>query len=103
MLHRLQQTVVPRFDYRIRHCVAKDQGTRKKDQDRYLCEPSLGLFAVADGMGGGQQGDAAAEVALVAVKQAITDDKTRRAAEAYLSEAGNRAPPHVAQAAAPGR
>jgi PPM family protein phosphatase len=41
-----------------------DCGGRAENQDRVLADHSLGLFAIADGMGGHQSGSVAAEVAI---------------------------------------
>ena len=41
---------------------------RKENQDRVLCDHSLGLFVVADGMGGHQHGEIAAELALTSIR-----------------------------------
>ena len=42
--------------------------TRKENQDRVLADHSLGLFAVADGMGGHQHGEIAAELAISSLR-----------------------------------
>ena len=44
---------------------------RKENQDRYLIHPKLNLFAIADGMGGHQQGGLAAQMALEVVKEKV--------------------------------
>ncbi len=75
--------VVPRFDFRVRFCVAKERGDRQYDQDRHLLAPELGLFAVADGMGGGYAGDVAAEAAILALRGAVAESKSQKAADAY--------------------
>ena len=37
----------------VRHWAASHQGTvRPSNEDAYLCRPEIGLFAVADGVGG---------------------------------------------------
>lgn len=41
---------------------------RNRNEDAYLALPEQGLFAVADGMGGHQRGDVAAQVCLEAIK-----------------------------------
>lgn len=42
--------------------------TRKENQDRVLADHALGLFAVADGMGGHQHGEIAAELAISSLR-----------------------------------
>jgi serine/threonine protein phosphatase PrpC len=50
---------------RIRHWAATHRGTvRSVNQDALLCRPDIGLFAVADGAGGHQDGDFAAQSTL---------------------------------------
>lgn len=46
---------------------------RKRDhnEDALLCNPSLGLWAIADGMGGHQNGEIASVLALAALEQAV--------------------------------
>ncbi len=44
---------------------------RENNEDRILIEPELGLFAVADGMGGHRYGELAAEVALATLRSYI--------------------------------
>lgn len=44
---------------------------RQDNEDRILLAPELGLFAVADGMGGHRHGELAAEVALATLKNYI--------------------------------
>jgi PPM family protein phosphatase len=46
---------------------------RIKNEDRFLLDEGLGLFAVADGIGGHPHGDVAAEMALDAVRRYLAD------------------------------
>jgi serine/threonine protein phosphatase PrpC len=45
---------------------------RQNNEDAYLCLPELGLFAVADGMGGHQGGEVAADMAVSLLRRAIS-------------------------------
>ena len=52
----------------IRACGVSDAGrVRKSNEDRYISDPSLRLFAVADGMGGHKAGEVAAQLAIDAI------------------------------------
>lgn len=44
---------------------------RTNNEDAFLCAPELGLFAVADGMGGHQGGEVAAELAISGLQRAV--------------------------------
>jgi serine/threonine protein phosphatase PrpC len=50
---------------RLSFAALSDTGhVREHNEDGYLCDPRLGLFAVADGMGGANAGEVASELAL---------------------------------------
>ena len=44
-------------------------GTREKNEDSYLAEDSMGLYAVADGIGGGLKGEVASQMAVEGLKK----------------------------------
>lgn len=48
-----------------------DRGGREDNQDRVLADHALGLFAVADGMGGHRGGSLAADLAISAVRRCL--------------------------------
>jgi PPM family protein phosphatase len=55
-----------------------DKGlVRKQNQDRILIDESMGLFVVADGMGGHAHGDVAAQVALTSIQFYIESSRDR--------------------------
>ena len=51
--------------------------TRKENQDRVLADHNLGLFAVADGMGGHQHGEIAAELAISSLRYFVEASRDR--------------------------
>jgi len=56
----------------LRAAAATDVGLRRKgNEDRYALDPGLGLFLVADGMGGHTAGQVASELAADAVTRAV--------------------------------
>lgn len=46
---------------------------RKNNEDAFLCEPELGVYAVADGMGGHAAGEVASAMAIDYLRRAIAD------------------------------
>jgi len=71
-----------------RHGAVTDIGrVRRGNEDRYLVDPSLGLYAVADGMGGHRAGEVASETALDALHEAVGDGGDIETAMTLANEA----------------
>jgi PPM family protein phosphatase len=62
---------------------------RKVNQDSLLLDPDLGLFLVADGMGGAKGGEWASRIAVETVQQVVAESPSRD--EALLATAYDRA------------
>lgn len=58
---------------RLVWAVASDAGRRRVNEDSYAARPELGLFVVADGMGGHAAGEVASKLAVDAIEEFIGD------------------------------
>jgi serine/threonine protein phosphatase PrpC len=81
-------SILPRFDFRADYALASDIGaSREQYEDRALLAPEIGVFAVADGMGGHRAGEVAAKHAIEQVQRALSGRSAQRALESYVARA----------------
>jgi PPM family protein phosphatase len=79
--------ILPRFDFRADFAVARDKGSRRSSyEDAALMAPEIGLFAVADGMGGHQAGEVAAKLAIDCVRRVLGGREAQRIIESYVGK-----------------
>lgn len=84
---RGHRVIVPSFDFRVDYCSGTNMGHgREHNEDATLCRPDLGLFAIADGMGGHAAGEVAAKKSLEAIEAALAADDARATLNQYAAD-----------------
>src|SRR5204863_6306812 len=95
---------VPRFDHLIDFGGASHIGrVRPSNEDVWWADPGLGLFVVADGMGGHAAGEVAARLAVDELARALRSGASLRTFDGYATSPtveGRRAVFDVLEAAA---
>jgi protein phosphatase len=65
----------------LRHCCETNIGLRRSvNQDALLADPAVGLFVVADGMGGHERGEVAADIVVTSIAELVRDTAGEQAA-----------------------
>lgn len=78
--------VMPRFDFRVDAAYGTDLGSvRTTNEDAYLFAPELGLFGVADGMGGLDRGELASRTAIEEARRCIAEPDAQKILETYVA------------------
>lgn len=76
---------IPRFDFVVDFAGASHAGkVRPSNEDVWRVDPGLGLFAVADGMGGHAAGEVAARLACDALGQTLRDGDALRILDQFV-------------------
>src|SRR5437763_1803041 len=79
-------------DFVLRVGSKSSQGTRSRNEDRFVVDPVHGLFMVADGMGGQERGELASGMAAEIIPQMLHDQlAAHETAEQAVSNALARA------------
>lgn len=80
-------TIIPAFDFRVDYAAVTVMGQgRETNQDSLRCVPELGLFIIADGMGGHAAGEVASKLAIDEVEKALGEEATRQLVRDYARE-----------------
>lgn len=85
---------VPRFDYLVQFAGASHVGkVREQNEDAWRADPELGVFTVADGIGGHAGGEFAAQLSVDGVPRLLRSPDAERVFDSFL-----RAPSLAARA-----
>jgi len=77
---------IPRFDFNVEFAGASHTGlVRAGNEDVWKVDPGLGLFAVADGMGGHAAGDLAARITVDELGKALRQRASLALLDAYVA------------------
>ena len=69
----------------IEHFGISDVGcVRASNEDAYILDPELGLFVVADGMGGAQAGEMASKLAIETIVQYVRESAPIKTLESLM-------------------
>src|SRR5690242_20742423 len=77
---------IPRFDYLVDFAGASHSGkVRPSNEDVWRVDPGLGIFVVADGMGGHAAGEVAARLAVDALFATLRTPEALRTMDQFLT------------------
>src|SRR5438270_12113803 len=90
----MQEATQIQNPFEIESAAVSDRGlneSRPENEDSYLDQPSIGIFAVADGVGGAQAGEVASQMAMEILGEAFANLSTSSDAETAMRAAFERA------------
>jgi len=90
----MQEAVKPDNPFEIESAAVSDRGlneSRPQNEDSYLDQPGLGIFAVADGVGGTNAGEVASQMAVEILSEAFANMSQTTDAESVMRAAISKA------------